>query len=62
MLDFTKIIKIEYINKNKQKYCDKVYHCYKVYHDSQTSTLSPHKQQNVLWQNMCSKTKNKWKA
>ena len=47
MLDFTKIIKIEYINKNKQKYCDKLYHYYKVYRDSQTSTLSPNKQQNV---------------
>ena len=58
MLDFTKFIKIENINKNKQKYCDKVYHIYKVYHDSQTSTSSPHKQQNVC-QNMWSKTKNK---
>ena len=46
-LDFTKIIKIEYINKNKPKYCDKVYHYYKVYHYSQASTLSSHKQQSV---------------
>ena len=60
-LDFTKIIKIEYINKNKQKYCNKVYHYYNVYHDSQTLTLSPHKQQHVC-QNMCRKMKSKWKA
>ena len=56
-LDFTKIIKIEYINKNNQKYCDKVYHDYKVCHDLQILTLSPHKQQNVC-QNMCPRMKN----
>ena len=47
--------------KTNKKYCDKVYYYYKVYHDSKTSTLNPHEQQNVC-QNMCPKMKNKWKA